>query len=95
MIGDIRSGADAVGLAGELQPDVVLDAPPPDLGGPDPVPLIAAVAPAVDVVNFSGARPAGSGQSAGVLAWLTKGEPMGETTDRLLAVLGVRHEAGR
>lgn len=95
VVGDTGSGVEAVRLVGELRPDVVvLDASMPDLGGLDAVPLISEASPDTEVVIFSGAPPAGAGLPAGVLAWLTKGEPMDDTIERLLAALDARRNAG-
>ena len=88
VVADTGSGAEAVRLAIELQPDVaLLDATMPGLGGLDAARAIHEGSPGVAVVIFSGSPPTSTSATPGVLAWLTKGEPMRDTIDRLLAVL--------
>lgn len=90
VVGDTGSSTEAVRLATELRPDVLLlDHSMPDRPGSEVVPLVADAAPDVDVVVFSGAPPSGDPPD-GVLAWLTKGEPMNDTIERLLTVLDQR-----
>jgi DNA-binding NarL/FixJ family response regulator len=82
VVGDAADGADAVALAKQLHPDVVLmDLRMPVLSGLDAVPLIKEACPATQVVLLSAFEsPALEQQAleAGCFACLVKGGPPGD-----------------
>ena len=82
VVGQAADGADAVALAKELDPDVVLmDLRMPVLGGLDATRLIKDACPATQVVLLTAfERPALQQQAeeAGCFAYLVKGGPPGE-----------------
>jgi DNA-binding NarL/FixJ family response regulator len=82
VVGEAGDGADAVALAKQLDPDVVLmDLRMPVLSGLDAAPLIKEACPATQVVLLSAFEsPALERQAeeAGCFAYLVKGGPPGD-----------------
>ena len=82
VVGEAGDGADAVALAKQLEPDVVLmDLRMPVLSGLDAAPLIKEACPATQVVLLSAFEsPALEQQAeeAGCFAYLVKGGPPGD-----------------
>ena len=82
VVGEAADGADAVALAKELEPDVVLmDLRMPVLGGLDATRLIKDACPAVQVVlltAFDGPALEQQADEAGCFAFLVKGGPPGD-----------------
>ena len=82
VVGEAADGADAVALAKELEPDVVLmDLRMPVLGGLDAARLIKDAAPDIQVVlltAFESPALQQQAQEAGCFAYLVKGCPPGE-----------------
>jgi two-component system, response regulator PdtaR len=82
VVGEADDGADAVALAEQLEPDVVLmDLRMPVLSGLDAAPLIKEACPATQVVLLSAFdSPALERQAeeAGCFAYLVKGGPPGD-----------------
>jgi DNA-binding NarL/FixJ family response regulator len=80
--GEAGDGADAVALAKQLDPDVVLmDLRMPVLSGLDAAPLVKEACPATQVVPLSAFEsPALEQQAeeAGCFAYLVKGDPPGD-----------------
>jgi len=81
VVGEARDGADAVALAKQLEPDVVLmDLRMPVLGGLDATRLIKDACPATQVVlltAFESLAPRQQAEEAGCFAYLVKGVPPG------------------
>jgi len=82
VVGEAADGADAVALAKELEPDVVLmDLRMPVLGGLDAARLIKDAHPDIQVVlltAFESPALQQQAQEAGCFAYLVKGCPPGE-----------------
>ena len=82
IVGLAADGAEAVRLAGELRPDVVvMDFSMPRLDGAEAARRIAAEAPGVAVVGLSmheGEVAAGPMLAAGAAAYLSKATPFGD-----------------
>ena len=82
VVGEAADGADAVALAKELDPDVVLmDLRMPVLGGLDATRLIKDACPDIQVVlltAFESPALQQQAQEAGCFAYLVKGCPPGE-----------------
>ena len=81
VVGEAADGADAVALAKELEPDVVLmDLRMPVLGGLDATRLIKDACPDIQVVlltAFESPALAQQAEEAGCFAYLVKGGPPG------------------
>jgi DNA-binding NarL/FixJ family response regulator len=81
VVGEAADGADAVALAKELEPDVVLmDLRMPVLGGLDATRLIRHATPATQVVlltAFESPALQQQAEEAGCFAYLVKGSPPG------------------
>ena len=82
IVGEAADGADAVALAKQLEPDVVLmDLRMPVLGGLDASRLIKDACPAIQVVlltAFESPALQQQAQEAGCFAYLVKGAPPGD-----------------
>ena len=91
IIGEAGTGADAVALAGELQPDLaVLDLAMPVMDGLEALPEIRRRAPQCVVAvlsGFDGARMASIAVERGAGAYLAKGVPPRRLLAELLAVV--------
>jgi chemotaxis response regulator CheB len=92
VVGEAEDGRDAIVLAGDLQPHVVLlDLEMPWMTGPEAIPHIERAAPGVVIVIWSvdpdGAR-AKSAMDLGALAIIDKGStPIGQLANALARVL--------
>jgi DNA-binding NarL/FixJ family response regulator len=82
VVGEAADGADAVALAKQLEPDVVLmDLRMPVMGGLDATRLIKDACPAIQVVlltAFEGPALEQQAVEAGCFAYLVKGGPPGK-----------------
>src|SRR3712207_3474543 len=91
VVGEGGSGTDAVGLAGEHQPDVMLlDVSMPGTDGLTALPEVLAVSPATRVVLFSGFEGGGvaeRGVELGALGFIEKSVPVERLADDVLAPL--------
>ena len=87
VVGEAGGGAEAIVLACELQPDLVLlDLSMPDLGGLEALPLIRAAAPAAEVVVLTASEDEDNllgAVRAGAAGYLLKTEP----PERIVAFL--------
>ncbi|HVF19977.1 MAG TPA: response regulator, partial [Mycobacteriales bacterium] len=87
IVGEAGTGREAVELASELQPDVVLlDLAMPGMDGLEALPLVRAAAPDAKVVVLSGFAAARMEQSAldlGAAAYVEKGTPVHEILELL------------
>lgn len=94
VVGEAGTGAEAVALAQELQPDVViLDLAMPVMDGLEAIPLIRVGAPGAKVVVFSGFksdRIEAEALTAGAHAFVEKGTPPPEVVATLASVLNGR-----
>ena len=88
VVGEAADGREAVTLAGDLQPDiVVLDIGLPDLAGQEVLSGIRGASPETRVVVFSGSEPASSpGIAEHVEAYVLKDADIDYLTDLLEAV---------
>ena len=88
VVGEAGSGAEAISLAAELLPDiVVLDIGLPDIAGQEVLTRIRAEVPTTKVVVFSGTEPGESGIAAGVDGYAMKDTQLDYLVD-LLEKLG-------
>ena len=91
VVGQTGDGREAIALARELRPDVVLlDLAMPGIGGLEALPMIRAVAPDAKVVVFSGLDPASyadAAQRQGAAAFYVKGEDPTALPERLRSLL--------
>jgi DNA-binding NarL/FixJ family response regulator len=79
VVGQASGGAEAIGLAGELEPAlIVLDLTMPDMSGLEALPLLRAAAPAAEVVVLTAAEDDANLLAAirgGAAGYLLKSEP--------------------
>jgi len=79
VVGEAASGAEAIALAGELAPDLILlDLTMPDMDGIAALPRLREVAPAAEVVVLTASEDDGSllaAIRAGAAGYLLKSEP--------------------
>jgi PAS domain S-box-containing protein len=91
VVGEGGTGAEAVRLAEELQPQLLLlDVSMPDMDGIDALPHISRVAPGTKVVMFSGFEEHGLADRAralGAVDFIEKSVPIDLVVDRLVAVV--------
>ena len=94
VVGQAADGADAVALAKQLEPDVVLmDLRMPVLGGLDATRLIKDARPAIQVVlltAFESPALEQQAEEAGCFAYLVKGGPPGDLRLVLLQAVACR-----
>ena len=87
VVGQAAGGAEAVGLAGELRPDlIVLDLTMPDMNGLEALPRLLEAAPAAEVVVLTASEDDGTLLAAirgGAAGYLLKSEP----PERIVGVL--------
>ncbi len=87
IVGEAGTGTDAIVLATELQPDIVLlDLAMPGMDGLESLPLVCAAAPGAKVVIMSGfaaARMRESALALGAAAYVEKGMPVQEILELL------------
>ena len=85
VIGQAGDGREAVDVVGRLQPDVVvLDLSMPEMDGLEAIPLIHQVAPAAEIVVFSGfeeGKVAEIALSLKASRYVRKGAPLEELRD--------------
>ncbi len=97
IVAEAENGDEAVQLAKEHQPDLVLlDVSMPVKDGLEALPDIKTVSPKAKVVMLSGfeaSRLASTALKSGASAYLEKGIPPGELVTELLKVLGRDPEA--
>jgi DNA-binding NarL/FixJ family response regulator len=93
VVGEAANGAEAVELAAELQPDVlILDLSMPVLSGMEALPRIHEASPATKVVVLSGfdrSRMESQALAGGALGYLEKGLRPSQLVDELMAVVGL------
>ncbi|HEX9992958.1 MAG TPA: PAS domain S-box protein [Acidimicrobiales bacterium] len=93
VVGEGGSGAEAVALAAEHQPDLVLlDASMPGRDGLDALPAVRQAAPGAKVVmltGFAGSALERRARDLGAADFVDKAAPIRDLPGRLLAVLGV------
>ena len=79
VVGQAAGGAEAIGLAGELRPDlIVLDLTMPDMDGLEALPRLREAAPAAEVVVLTASEDDGNLLAAirgGAAGYLLKSEP--------------------
>jgi DNA-binding NarL/FixJ family response regulator len=79
VVGQAAGGAEAIGLAGELRPDlIVLDLTMPDMTGLEALPRLLEAAPAAEVVVLTASEDDGNLLAAirgGAAGYLLKSEP--------------------
>jgi CheY-like chemotaxis protein len=92
VVGEAADGVEALRLARELEPDVVvLDLNMPGLDGLQVLEALQAELPATRVVVLSGLAPdlvAGQALDLGAVRFVEKGRPLDELRDVLRAVVG-------
>ena len=92
VVGEGATGREAVDLARELQPALILlDVSMPDMDGVAALPLILEAAPATRVVMFSGFSSPALQRAAlalGAVDFVEKDLPISELADRLLQAVG-------
>ncbi|MCA1846210.1 MAG: PAS domain S-box protein, partial [Actinobacteria bacterium] len=92
VVGEGRTGADAVALAAQHQPAVmVLDASMPDMDGLEALPGILDASPATKVVmlsGFGGRALEMAARTLGASDFVEKAEPLRDLPNRLLDILG-------
>lgn len=92
VVAEANNGSDAIGLAEDHQPDVVvLDVAMPVMDGLEALPLIRAVAPASRIAILSGftARSMVSNAEAqGADAYIEKGTPLPQIAETLFGLAG-------
>jgi PAS domain S-box-containing protein len=92
VVGEGSNGLDAIALAAEHQPDIVmLDVSMPGMDGLEAIPLVITAAPKTTVVMFSGFDEQGLADRAlamGANDFIEKSIAMSELPDRLLAAVG-------
>ena len=85
VVGEAGDGREAIDVITRLQPDVVvLDLSMPELDGLEAIPLIHQVAPAAEIVVFSGfeeGKVADVALSLKASLYVRKGAPLEELTD--------------
>ncbi len=93
VVGEAADGAEAVRLAGELQPDVVLlDLDMPGVSGLDALPGLRVAVPDAKVVILSGLpreRMEAVTREAGAVGYLEKGTPARRLVDELVILAGL------
>jgi PAS domain S-box-containing protein len=91
IVGEGRTGVDAVALAERHQPHMlVLDASMPDMDGLEALPHIRSVAPGTKVVmlsGFSGRSLEAAARELGAAAFVEKAAPIEELADCLLRIM--------
>jgi PAS domain S-box-containing protein len=98
VVGEAADGGQAVDLAAELQPDIVLlDLSMPVLGGMDAIPLIRRDAPEARIVVLSAFGPDGKGGravEAGATAFLEKNQRPGQLVAALQEIWAATRPEG-
>jgi DNA-binding NarL/FixJ family response regulator len=93
VVGEAADGAEAVAVAAEAQPDLILlDLDMPGVGGLAALPRLRAAAPHAHVIILSGLPRDGheaQARSAGAVGYLEKGIPARRLVDELTAVAGL------
>jgi PAS domain S-box-containing protein len=92
VVGEGSNGLDAVALAAEHRPDLMLlDVSMAGMDGLEAIPLVATASPKTKIVMFSGFDEAGLAERAisfGASAFIQKADPIADLPDRLLALVG-------
>jgi signal transduction histidine kinase len=92
VVGEAGDGAEAVALAGQLQPDVILlDLAMPVMDGLEAIPLVRAAAPGCTIIvltGFNAGRMAAEAERAGANAYLEKGVSPAVLVDEIRRITG-------
>lgn len=90
VVGEAGDGAEAVQLAYDVQPDVVLlDLQMPVMGGLEAIPAIRRCAPGARVVVLSGTESREAAQACGAHAYLKKPFDAGSLAEEVATLLGI------
>ena len=93
VVGEAADGAEAVRIAPEADPDIVLlDLDMPGVGGVDALPMLREAVPRAKIVILSGLprqRMEELTRTAGAVGYLEKGIPSRRLIDELIAVAGL------
>jgi DNA-binding NarL/FixJ family response regulator len=93
VVGEAADGAEAIRVAADLQPEIVLlDLDMPGVGGIEALPDLRRVAPNAQIVILSGlprARMEATARGAGAVGYIEKGVPSRRLVDELIALAGL------
>lgn len=88
VVGEAGHGVEAVRLAHDLQPDVVLlDLEMPVMGGLEAIPIIRRCAPAARIVVLSGSEAREAARARGAHAYLSKAFDTGSLAAEVASLL--------